>query len=86
MFRRAVFYNVVDIAAINAYILWKQLNPGYHQNKTHKRRLFIEELGLALASTPLQIIVTLEPRIDKNNNKRDCCKHCSHQQDKKNTN
>lgn len=41
---------MIDIAAINALIIWKTKNPQWNQNKRYKRRLFIEELGLSLAS------------------------------------
>ena len=34
-----VFYNVLDISAINAYVIWKALNPNWNSNKSHKRRL-----------------------------------------------
>ena len=41
---------MIDIAAINALIVWKVKNPQWNQNTNHKRRLFLEELGLALVS------------------------------------
>ena len=34
-----VFYNMLDISAINAYVFWKALNPNWNSNKSHKRRL-----------------------------------------------
>ncbi|CAF1099302.1 unnamed protein product [Rotaria sp. Silwood1] len=43
-----IFYGMIDIAAINALIVWKVKNPQWNQNTNHKRRLFLEELGLAL--------------------------------------
>ncbi|CAF3336410.1 unnamed protein product [Rotaria sp. Silwood1] len=42
-----IFYGMIDIAAINAMIIWKTKNPQWNQNIKHKRRLFLEELGLA---------------------------------------
>jgi len=45
-----VFYGMIDIAAINALIVWKAKNPQWYQNKKYQRRLFLEELGLALVS------------------------------------
>jgi len=48
-----IFYGMIDIAAINAMIIWKTKNPQWNQNIKHKRRLFLEELGLALVSHQL---------------------------------
>ncbi|CAF1308666.1 unnamed protein product [Rotaria sordida] len=45
-----IFYGMIDIAAINALIVWKAKNPQWNQNKKYQRRLFLEELGLALVS------------------------------------
>ena len=42
------FYNIIDISAINSYVIWLHLNPNYQGKKTHKRRLFLVELGKAL--------------------------------------
>ena len=41
----AIFSNMLDISALNAYIIWMLINPDWNAKKTHKRRLFIEELG-----------------------------------------
>ncbi|CAF1319632.1 unnamed protein product [Adineta ricciae] len=48
-----VFYGMIDIAAINALIVWKAKNPQWNQNKKFQRRLFLEELGLSLVSNLL---------------------------------
>ncbi|CAF2798515.1 unnamed protein product [Rotaria sp. Silwood2] len=45
-----VFYGMIDMAAINALIIWKAKNPQWNQNKKYQRRLFLEELGLSLVS------------------------------------
>jgi hypothetical protein len=45
-----VFYGMIDIAAINALIVWKTKNPQWNRNRKYQRRLFLEELGLALVS------------------------------------
>jgi len=44
---------MIDIAAINALIVWKAKNPQWNQNKKYQRRLFLEELGLSLVSNLL---------------------------------
>lgn len=41
----AIFSNMLDISALNAYVIWMLINPGWNAGKSHKRRLFIEELG-----------------------------------------
>lgn len=45
---RAVFANMIDISALNAYILWCETNPEWNEHKLHKRRIFLQELGLEL--------------------------------------
>jgi hypothetical protein len=42
---------MIDIAAINALIVWKMKNPQWNQDKKkYQRRPFLEELGLSLVS------------------------------------
>lgn len=41
---------MVDIAAINDLIVWKAKNPQWNRNKRYQRRLFLEQLGLSLAT------------------------------------
>ncbi|KAJ8879087.1 hypothetical protein PR048_019693 [Dryococelus australis] len=41
------FMKIIDIAALNTYILWKENNPDWHKNKPRKRRCFLHELMLA---------------------------------------
>ncbi|XP_050512449.1 piggyBac transposable element-derived protein 4-like [Diabrotica virgifera virgifera] len=43
-----VFYNMLDISAYNAFILWTSINPQWNTNKLTKRRIFLEELGKTL--------------------------------------
>ena len=43
-----LFYNILDVSAYNAFVLWKEVNPQWNKNKLHKRRIFIEELGKSL--------------------------------------
>lgn len=43
-----IFYNILDISAYNAFVLWTAINPGWHEKKLTKRRLFLEELGMSL--------------------------------------
>lgn len=50
-----VFYNMLDIAALNALVIWKEKNPDWNKNKRFKRRLFLEELGISLATHLLDV-------------------------------
>ncbi|CAF1505543.1 unnamed protein product [Adineta ricciae] len=43
-----VFFNLIDIAAINAMTLWLHINPNWHNHQTNIRRLFLEDLGKSL--------------------------------------
>jgi hypothetical protein len=44
-----VFCNLVDIAAYNAFILYQQCFPDWEKKKSHRRRLFLVELGVSLS-------------------------------------
>lgn len=44
----SVFFTLLDIAAINAYSLFILNFPHWNENKSNRRRLFLQELGLAL--------------------------------------
>ncbi|XP_005947474.1 piggyBac transposable element-derived protein 4 [Haplochromis burtoni] len=45
-----LFYNLLDISAYNGFVLWKAVNPEWESTKTHKRRVFLEELGYMLVT------------------------------------
>jgi hypothetical protein len=45
-----ILHGIIDIAAINALIVWTKKNPHWNKNTTHKRRLFLEELGKILTA------------------------------------
>lgn len=44
----AFFENMLDMSALNSYVLWLEVNPGWKEKKSYKRRLYLEELGEAL--------------------------------------
>lgn len=57
-----VFCNVLDIACINAFILYKACFPNYNTGKLDKRRLFLIDLGMALVQRrPPTAIQNLNP-------------------------
>ncbi|CAJ0922094.1 unnamed protein product [Ranitomeya imitator] len=43
-----LFYNILDVSAYNAFVLWREIDPDWNRNKLHKGRLFLEELGKSL--------------------------------------
>lgn len=43
-----IFYNMIDISAYNAFVIFTEIFPGWNSSKLYKRRLFLEELGKAL--------------------------------------
>jgi len=45
-----LFWNVLDIAAYNALVLWITQHPSWNSAKSHVRRLFLRELGTELVS------------------------------------
>jgi len=42
------FWNMIDIAAYNAFVLWITANPTWNSGKSHVRRLYLRELGKQL--------------------------------------
>ncbi|XP_056108635.1 piggyBac transposable element-derived protein 4-like [Rhinichthys klamathensis goyatoka] len=47
-----LFFNILDVSAYNAFVAWMEVNPGWKEGKTFRRRLFLEELGKSMV-TPL---------------------------------
>jgi len=47
---------MLDISAINAYVIWKALNPNWNSNKSHKRRLYPLQFGKELAGVSEEAI------------------------------
>ena len=44
-----VWCNLLDLTCYNAFILYTCVFPNYQNGKSHKRRLFLSELGMALS-------------------------------------
>nr|XP_023650860.1 piggyBac transposable element-derived protein 4-like isoform X2 [Paramormyrops kingsleyae] len=50
-----VFFNMLDISAYNAFVIWLALNPNWEKTKScMRRRLFLDELGRALVFPHIQ--------------------------------
>ena len=43
-----LFYNLLDVSALNAFIIWIHLNPNWMNGILYKRRIFLTELGKQL--------------------------------------
>ncbi len=48
-----LFFDMVDISAYNAYVLFTAANPSWNQAKLFRRRLFLEKLGNSLVSAAI---------------------------------
>lgn len=44
----AVFSDIIDISAVNAFVLMLEVDPNWNLKQNHRRRTFLEELGTAL--------------------------------------
>ncbi|CAB4058910.1 unnamed protein product [Lepeophtheirus salmonis] len=44
----AIFHNIIDVSSDNAFVIWREINPTWMSHKSHKRRVFLEQLGKAL--------------------------------------
>lgn len=44
----ALFANMLDVSACNAFVIWTAINPEWNRSKHFRRRLFLEELGFEL--------------------------------------
>ncbi|XP_029353197.1 large neutral amino acids transporter small subunit 3-like [Echeneis naucrates] len=55
----ALFHNILDVSAFNAYVVWTAIDPTWNQGKSFKRRLFIAELGKALSLSLSSLLVPI---------------------------
>ena len=75
-----LFFNMLDIAAVNAFIVWSEISPNYHANKSHRRRIFLEEVGKALIAEEIEVI---QRGPNRDSTKRKRCQLCSRENDRK---
>ncbi|KAL4008747.1 hypothetical protein ACER0C_002599 [Sarotherodon galilaeus] len=52
-----IFYNILDVSAYNAYVLWTEMNQHWNVGKLYRHRLFLEELGKSLVTPKIQMRV-----------------------------
>lgn len=52
----AIFSNMIDVSATNAYIIHTEINPSYYKESQRliRRRLFIKELAMALVTPHIE--------------------------------
>lgn len=48
------FFNIIDVAALNAYIVFTKEHPNYNIGVTHKRRIFLKDLAKELVIPHMQ--------------------------------
>lgn len=53
-----IFYNMIDVSALNGYIIWVSLHPTDFTRKANKRRQYLIRLGKELAG--IQTVVNVE--------------------------
>ena len=46
----ALFSNLIDLSALNGFVIYKEINPQWNASKRSKRRLYLEALGLELVN------------------------------------
>nr|XP_020470705.1 LOW QUALITY PROTEIN: piggyBac transposable element-derived protein 4-like [Monopterus albus] len=49
-----IFFDMLDISAYNAFVVWTAVNPEWNRRKLQRRRFFMEELGKALVTPYMQ--------------------------------
>jgi hypothetical protein len=79
----AIFSNMLDISALNAYIIWTLINPDWNARKTHKRRIFIEELGKELVRPRVDPAEPEDRALAGPSKKRARCSLCPRSEDRK---
>ena len=81
----AIYYNMVDISALNAFIVWMAINPEWEIKATHRRRIFLLQLGKELVGHAE--LTEAEPRdqetTDEPAKKRQRCSFCPREKDEK---
>uniref|UniRef100_UPI00358F4BCF piggyBac transposable element-derived protein 4-like n=1 Tax=Myxine glutinosa TaxID=7769 RepID=UPI00358F4BCF len=61
-----LWYNILDVASLNAYVLYTSQHPECNPGLMHKRRLFLKELVLELVTPQMQSRLDDNPRLPRN--------------------
>src|SRR5271156_3556876 len=78
-----VFFNLIDISALNAYIVWCHLNPECNTHKKNRRRKFLIALGKELAQIDAHVVGVEEMMPDEPAKKKARCHICPNKRDRK---
>ena len=49
-----LFQNFLDIACYNAFVIFLECNPDYNRGKSHRRRIFLESLGMDMVAEAIE--------------------------------
>lgn len=79
----ALFYNMIDVSALNAYIIWLHLKPEWNEAKAHRRRNFLKELGKSLIQANQEKRAAILPPLPQKKQKRGRCSYCARSEDLK---
>lgn len=84
-----IFYDTIDISALNAYIIWCHLNKDWQRQKGYKRRQFLLQLGKQLVATetdPVEPSTSQVQSREPRKLKRGRCWKCPRKVDRKYSN
>lgn len=83
----ALFHNMMDVSVYDAFVLWRELRPGWLPSKCNRRRLFLELLGKELAEEIVATAGTWRSRTaaaaTPNDRRRKRCGMCPRSRDAK---
>ncbi|KAL1276899.1 hypothetical protein QQF64_023572 [Cirrhinus molitorella] len=49
-----IFFNITDVSAYNAFVLWSEINKDCNSGKLSRRRIFLEQLGYKLVKPHIE--------------------------------
>lgn len=49
-----IFFNIIDVSAYNAFVLWSDINKDWNSGKLSRRRIFLEQLGYELVKPHIE--------------------------------
>jgi hypothetical protein len=78
-----IFYNMLDVSALNAFIIWMHLKPDWESKTSHRRRLFLLELGKSLVQANREKNGPIYRNPAENSRKRGRCVYCDRSKDLK---
>lgn len=78
-----VFYNMLDVACLNAFVLWMHLDMEWCKSKSHKRRLFLIQLATEMIYFGKESQIAKPPEKPTGSRKRGRCHICPREIDRK---